>query len=205
MWWLDAMGVLDQRLDEGRSTAEPSLQLTGRADGREVDLRTLQGGGIELAGRLTGVDGRRLRFADDLAVTTGRADARLAALLRRVDAFARAAGLAAEIEAASPVRGARTTGAVSALDLRRAGIGTVVWATGYRRAYPWLHVPVLDRAGEIRHRGGVTAAPGLYVLGMRWQSRRNSANLDGVRHDAVAVVSRVLTHLGAGSTLQRTA
>jgi putative flavoprotein involved in K+ transport len=86
---------------------------------------------------------------------------------------------------------------VSALDLRHAGIGTVIWATGYRRAYPWLQVPVLDRAGEIRHRDGATAAPGLHVIGMRWQSRRNSANLDGVRHDAVTVVSRVLEHLGA--------
>jgi len=202
MWWLDAMGVLDQRLDERRSPAEPSLQLVGRSDGREVDLRSLQDRGVGLAGRLTGVDGSRLRFADDLAGTTRRADARLVDLLRRVDAFAGAAGLAEEIEAASPVRGARTTGAPSALDLRRAGIGTVIWATGYRRAYPWLHVPVLDRAGEIRHRGGATAAPGLHVIGMRWQSRRNSANLDGVRHDAVTVVCRVLEHLGAGSHLR---
>jgi putative flavoprotein involved in K+ transport len=112
--------------------------------------------------------------------------------------------LGAETEA-SPVRAARTGGASSTLDLRRAGIGSVIWATGYRRAYPWLHVPVLDSAGEIRHRAGVTAAPGLYVIGMRWQSRRNSAQLDGVRHDAVAVVSRALDHLGAGSRLRRAA
>ena len=205
MWWLDAMGILDRRLDERRTPAEPSLQLVGRSDGRDIDLRTLQDRGVGLAGRLTGVDGRRLRFADSLAGTTRRADARLADLLRRVDAFAHAAGLADEIEAPSPVRSARTDGAVSALDLGRAGIGSVIWATGYRRAYPWLHVPVLDRAGEIRHRGGATAAPGLHVIGMRWQSRRNSAHLDGVRHDAATVVSRVLDHLGAGSHLRRAA
>ena len=205
MWWLDAMSVLDQRLDERRSTAEPSLQLVGRSDGRDVDLRTLQDRGVRLAGRLTGVEGRRLRFADDLADTTRRADARLVDLLQRADAFARAAGLANEIEAASPVRGARTRGAMSELDLRHAGIGTVIWATGYRRAYPWLHVPVLDQAGEIRHRDGATPAPGLHVIGMRWQSRRNSSNLDGVRHDAVTVVSRVLDHLRAGSHLRRAA
>jgi putative flavoprotein involved in K+ transport len=205
MWWLDAMGVLDQRRDERRSPAEPSLQLVGRSDGRDVDLRTLQDRGVGLAGRLIGVDGRRLRFADDLADTTRHADARLRDLLRRIDAFARAAGLANEIEAALPVRVAPIKGAVSALDLRRAGIGTVIWATGYRRAYPWLHVPVLDQAGEIRHRGGATPAPGLHVIGMRWQSRRNSANLDGVRHDAVTVVSRVLDHLRAGSHLRRAA
>jgi putative flavoprotein involved in K+ transport len=205
MWWLDAMGVLDRRLDERRDPAEPSLQLVGRSDGRDVDLRSLQDRGVALAGRLTGADGRRFRFADDLAATTRRADTRLVDLLRRVDAFARDAGLADEIEAAPPVRRVRTHGALSALDLRRAGIGTVIWATGYRRAYPWLHVPVLDAAGEIRHRGGATAAPGLHVIGMRWQSRRNSAHLDGVRHDAVTVVSQVLDHLGAAANLGRVA
>jgi putative flavoprotein involved in K+ transport len=205
MWWLDAMGVLDRRLDERRDPAEPSLQLVGRSDGRDVDLRSLEDRGVALAGRLTYVDGRQLRFADDLAATTRRADTRLVDLLRRVDAFARGAGLADEIEAAPPVRRVRTKAALSALDLRRAGIGTVIWATGYRRAYPWLHVPVLDGAGEIRHRGGATAAPGLHVIGMRWQSRRNSAHLDGVRHDAATVVSQVLDHLGAASHLGRVA
>jgi putative flavoprotein involved in K+ transport len=205
IWWLDAMGVLDQPLDERRSPAEPSLQLVGRSDGRDVDLRTLQDRGVRLAGRLTGVERRRLRFADDLADTTRRADARWTDLLRRVDAFARAGGLADGIEAVPPVRAVRTAAAPSALDLRHAGIGTVIWATGYRRGYPWLHVPVLDRAGEIRHRRGVTPAPGLYVIGMRWQSRRSSANLDGVRHDAVTVVSRVLEHLGAAPPLRRAA
>jgi putative flavoprotein involved in K+ transport len=165
----------------------------------------LQDRGVDLAGQLTGVDGRRLRFADDLADTTARADAQLVAVLERIDSFARAAGLADELEPASPVRAARTNAAVSELDLRHAGIGTVIWATGYRRAYPWLHVPVLDPAGEIRHRAGTTRAPGLHVIGMRWQSRRNSANLDGVRHDAVTVVSRVLDHLGAGSVSRRAA
>jgi putative flavoprotein involved in K+ transport len=205
MWWLDAMGVLDRRLDERRDPAEPSLQLVGRSDGRDVDLRSLQDRGVTLAGRLTGLDGHRFRFADDVADTTRHADTRLVDLLRRVDAFARGAGLADEIEAAPPVRRVRTKAALSALDLRRAGIGTVIWATGYRRAYPWLHVPVLDEAGEIRYHGSATAAPGLHVVGMRWQSRRNSAHLDGVRHDAVTVVSQVLDHLGAAANLGRVA
>jgi putative flavoprotein involved in K+ transport len=204
MWWLDTMGVLDVRLDERGSPAESSLQLVGRADGRDVDLRALQDRGVELVGRLTGADGHRLRFARDLPETTRRADDRLAELLSKMDAFARAAGLGDGVGPA-PVRAARTTGAATDLDLRRAGIRTVIWATGYRRSYPWLHVPVLDRAGEIRHREGATAAPGLHVIGMRWQSRRNSANLDGVRHDAVKVVSRLVGQLGAAFCLGRVA
>lgn len=73
---------------------------------------------------------------------------------------------------------------VGRLDLRRAGISTVLWATGYRPRYPWLRVPVLGADGCIRHRRGVTDAPGLYAIGLRFQHRRNSTLIDGARHDA---------------------
>lgn len=39
-----------------------------------------------------------------------------------------------------------------------------MWATGYRRYYPWLRLPVLDRSSEIRQRRVRTPVPGLYVL-----------------------------------------
>lgn len=198
MWWLDAMGLLDRPVahpaDRTALLREPSLQLAGRADARAVDLPALQARGVTLAGRLLGVDGPRLRFAADLPATTAVADARLRRLLARIDTYAQETGLAAELDPSAPVCTVRSA-AVTELPL--AGIRTVVWATGYRRAYPWLHVPVLDAAGEIRHAGGVTSVPGLYVLGMRWQSRRNSAFLDGVRHDAATVAARVRADVGA--------
>jgi putative flavoprotein involved in K+ transport len=50
--------------------------------------------------------------------------------------------------------------------------------------YPWLHVPVLDRHGEIVHHAGITSYPGLYVLGLNFQRRRNSSFIDGVGGDA---------------------
>jgi putative flavoprotein involved in K+ transport len=202
MWWLDAMGVLQRRVQPhlAPGPAQPSVQLVGRPDGRDVDLPSLQGRGVTLVGRLTGADGGRLRFADDLPATTTAADGRLAELLARIDAYARAVGLEDEILPRPPEpRSIRPADAPTELDLGRAGIRSVVWATGYRRSYPWLHVPVLDRAGEIRHVHGTTAAPGLHVVGMRLQTRRNSTFIDGVRHDAAAVVGRVLDELGATS------
>jgi putative flavoprotein involved in K+ transport len=195
------MGALDRPLDEhpapAAARAEPSLQLVGNPDGRNVDLLSLHQRGVGLVGRLTGVADRHVRLADDLTETTSRADGQLRRLLRRIDAYAAMAGLAGEIEAPERVRAVPTAGGVAGLDLHHAGIRTVLWATGYRRAYPWLRVPVLTRTGEIRHIGGVTPAPGLYVVGQRWQSRRNSSFLDGVRHDAATVVDRVLDHVGA--------
>jgi putative flavoprotein involved in K+ transport len=202
LWWLDIMGVLDRRtpvhVAPGGSAAEPSVQLVGRPDARDVDLRSLQDRGVALLGRLQGGEGTRLRFAPDLAGTTARADERLTALLRRIDGYARAVGLEDEISPApTGVPAIRPVAPTTELDLGAAGIRSVVWATGYRRSYPWLHVPVLDPGGDIRHVAGTTAAPGLHVVGMRLQTRRSSTFLDGVRHDAAAVVGRILDDLGA--------
>jgi putative flavoprotein involved in K+ transport len=73
-------------------------------------------------------------------------------------------------------------------------VNTVLWATGYRREYPWLHIPVLDAKGEIIHRGGVTPHPGLYVLGLQFMRRRNSAFLDGVGADAADLTAHIIQH-----------
>ena len=68
----------------------------------------------------------------------------------------------------------------------------MIWATGYQPAYPWLRVPVLDRHGQIAHSRGVTSVPGLYVLGLKFQYRRNSSFVDGVASDARFVAAHVM-------------
>lgn len=83
------------------------------------------------------------------------------------------------------------------LDLVSAGITTAIWETGFRRDYSWLDAPVLDADGEPEHEHGITAAPGLYFLGLRWQSRRSSSFLDGVAADA----DHVTEHLAARAQL----
>jgi putative flavoprotein involved in K+ transport len=200
LWWLDAMGLLDRPVtaaDRARPQADPSLQLAGRPDARDVDLPALQRRGVTLTGRLVGFDGGRVRFAPDLHASTTAADTRLRRLLTRVDAYAEASDLSGGTSAGGSFATAHISGAPTELNLRAAGIRTVLWATGYRRAYPWLHVPVLDAAGEIRQTAGATPAAGLYVVGMRLQTRRNSTFLDGVRHDATLVAARVLADVGA--------
>ncbi len=73
----------------------------------------------------------------------------------------------------------------------RAGIGTVVWATGHRRSYDWIDLPIFDSLGEIGQRRGVTSLPGAYVLGQRFQHRRDSNFIDGVGRDAAFVADHI--------------
>lgn len=195
--WLSAIGVLDRTReslrDPGAPPDEPSLQLVGRPDHRDVDLASLQRRGVSLAGRLLGADGTHLRFAADLGATTAAADAALDRLRRRVDALADHVGAAPD---EGPIRPVLADRAPNALNLRRHGISAVIWATGYRRHHPWLRLPVLDADGDIVHDGGQAAIPGLHVVGTPWQTRRSSVTLDGVRHDAARVTDVIASRHG---------
>jgi putative flavoprotein involved in K+ transport len=191
-WWLHRTGILDQTIDQMRDARSarraPSLQLSGRR--HRVDLEALAAGGVILAGRLAAADGWSVAFADDLPATTGAAQARMERLLRSIEAFIapgvddQTGPLPGVDDQTGPLPAFTAPAGPAHLNLSRAGITTVIWATGYRPAYPWLRVPVLDRHGEIDHRRGVTRVPGLYVIGLRFLHRRNSSFVDGVGPDA---------------------
>jgi putative flavoprotein involved in K+ transport len=70
-------------------------------------------------------------------------------------------------------------------------VGVVVWATGYRSDYGWLHIPGVVREGQVVHRRGVTQIPGLYFLGLSWQHTRGSALLGFVNDDAAYLADRI--------------
>jgi putative flavoprotein involved in K+ transport len=191
--WLAATGDLDTTIDEVADPAAakrtPSIPLTGAGGGQQLDLAVLQAAGVALTGRLLGFSGRHAILADDLAASAQAADRRMRRVLAKLDRFIERGGDApaamqlAEITAPPPPR---------VLDLRTAGIGTVLWATGYRRAYPWLRVPGALEDGEVVHRHGITPVPGLYVLGLRFQRRRSSHFIGGVGDDAAAIAEHVL-------------
>ena len=84
------------------------------------------------------------------------------------------------------------TSSPTRLDLRAERIGTVLLATGFVPDHPWLRLPITEPDGSIRQRRGVTPAPGVYVVGQRFQHRRDSGFIDGARRDARDVVAHLL-------------
>ena len=195
-WWLDQIGALDRSVDDVHSPEdarrEPSMQLIGRTNAVNVDLPTLVADGLVLLGRLSAVDSSVAHFAHDLEANTRAADERLCGVLSRIDRHIAANHLAEQsLPPERPFR-RRAPRAVSRLDLRRAGVTTVIWATGHRRDYSWLHLPVLRPDGDLMHRYGITPVPGLYALGQRFQRTRRSNFLDGVGADAVAITQHLL-------------
>ena len=195
-WWLLRLGLFDTTIetvrDSGRAPFSPSLQVAGGPDRHRVDLASLQSDGVRLVGRVSAADGNRVRLSSDLPDLCADADRRLHWLLAAVDAHIDAAGNGRDHPPSPPFARMAVPSNVATLDLRLAGIRTVVWATGHRRAYPWLDVPVLDQRGEIRQRHRVTPIPGMYVLGHRFQHYRSSNWVCGVGHDAAHVTDLIL-------------
>jgi putative flavoprotein involved in K+ transport len=197
MHWLDVLGTLDERAHAMRNLAasrnQPSLQLVGRPDHSSLDLPILERAGVRLVGRTRDACGHQMRFARDLPLTTAAADAKLNRILTRIDRFATRAGL--KLPEAERPSAFTAPAAAEALDLRDMGIRTVLWATGFRRRYPWLKVPVFDSRGEIRQHGGITPAPGIYTLGLMFMRRRNSYFIDGVGQDAQELADTIAARL----------
>ena len=78
-------------------------------------------------------------------------------------------------------------------------VGVVVWATGYRSDYTWIHIPAAVEHGQVVHRRGVTKIAGLYFLGLSWQHTRGSALLGFVNQDAAYLADQIAAHHHAGA------
>jgi len=203
-WWMDATGLNDERYDQvenlRRARALSSFQIAGYADRRNIDLNALTSLGVALIGRLAVVRDGKAQFSGSLRNLCELADLKQNRLLNTIDEWAAANGVS---DAVDPPHRPEPTRVVASpplgLDFRRAGIRTIVWATGFRPDYSWLDIPLLDAKGNIRHDGGVvTEAPGLYVMGLPFLRRRKSTLMDGAGDDARDLSAHLASHLAAG-------
>jgi putative flavoprotein involved in K+ transport len=98
---------------------------------------------------------------------------------------------AAGVERVPPTAGARD-GLPLLADGRTLEVANVVWCTGYRYDFSWIDLPVLDDDGRPRHdRGVVPGQPGLYFVGLFFQTSITSALLGGVGSDAGHVAAKL--------------
>jgi putative flavoprotein involved in K+ transport len=78
-------------------------------------------------------------------------------------------------------------------------VAAVVWATGFRQAFDWIHLPVLGEDGWPREARGVVAeCPGLFFCGLSFQYAFSSMLLAGVGRDAAWVADRIADRHRAG-------
>lgn len=195
--WLDDMGHYRRSIGEFADADAVRLRanhyVTGRDGGHDIDLRAFATEGMHLHGRLTGIGGTVLHFADDLRRNLDGADAVSESIKDAIDAHIAAHGIVAPAEPRytpvwSPPEGP------SELDAGR--LAAVVWATGFGRDDRWIEVGVFDGRGHPAHERGVTACPGLYFLGLPWQHTWGSGRFHGVADDAAHLARRITAFAG---------
>ena len=205
-WWMDGVGLLDERYDQVedlvRARKVPSPQLVGTPERVTLDLNALSALGVRLVGRFAGVDGGTAQFSGSLRNVCALADLKLGRLLGRFDEWAAEAGLDGELP--EPHRFDPTEVEASpalTIDLASNNVKTIVWATGFKPDYSWLDVPVLDRKGQVRHEGGVVAdAPGMYLMGLNFLRRRKSSFIHGAGDDARDLSDHLAAYLDERSS-----
>jgi putative flavoprotein involved in K+ transport len=149
--WLIDTGLMDQTVDELPSrdaifACNPTL--TGNDDGHDCNPLTLEAEGVVLVGRLEQFSDGRARFADDVGENLAKGLAFVANLTSRCDEYVRRQGLDLPDPEPSPDASRSDRPALRKLHLSRDGIGTVLFATGYRTDFGWIRLPVIGGDGR---------------------------------------------------------
>jgi len=169
--------------------------VTGRDGGRDIDLRLRATEGMELYGRLLNVSGDRLVVGDDLAQCLDQADQVAESIKTSIDTFIAKKGISAPTEPRySPVWSPPHER--PELDLRAAGITSVVWCIGFRADYSWIDLPVFNGRGQPVHVRGVTSLPGIYFLGLPWLYTWGSGRFSGIARDAGYLAEHIEARVG---------
>ncbi|WP_127506624.1 NAD(P)-binding domain-containing protein [Actinoplanes solisilvae] len=194
--WLRELGLLEQSREKTPEEVRraPQVAVSGSGGGRTMALQQLARDGITLLGKLVGADGARFRLAGDLAHNMKAADDFAARFRAQIDRHlgAETPGDVDPVEAPLGYEPASPT----ELDAATAGIGSVVWCTGMRPDTGWLPADVVDPSGTPEQHDGALALPGLFVVGLPWQTHRGSGILYGMATDAADVASQISNYLG---------
>ena len=192
-WWLGVLGKWDAPAPKP-GTEHIAIAVSGADGGKTIDFRRLAGEGMNLVGLTAGYENGVMRFAPDLADNIRRGDANYLSVLREANAYAERNGLNLPLEPEAHEIGPDPdcmTNPILELDLKKAGITTILWATGYALDFGWLKVDAFDENGRPKHQRGVSSEPGIYFLGLPWLSRRGSSFIWGVWHDARFIADQI--------------
>jgi len=193
VWWLGVLGKWDMETPKA-GTEHVTIAVSGAHGGETIDFRRLAAAGMTLVGRTESFSGGVLHFAADLADNIAAGDANYLSVLDEADAYVARNDLDLPEEPDARLIGPDpdcVTDPLRELNLKDAGVTTVIWATGFTNDFGWLQVDAFDDQGRPRHQRGVSAERGVYFLGLPWLSQRGSSFIWGVWHDAKHIADHI--------------
>ncbi|VVP06249.1 putative oxidoreductase CzcO [Pseudomonas fluorescens] len=192
--WLAEMGYYEIGVDthplrEGVRD-NTNHYVTGRDGGRDIDLRSFAREGMELFGRLEGLQGTRLQFANNLGESLDSADAVYNRINTSIDKYIEQHAI--DAPPGAPYAPVWVPGQERGeLDLVDEGITSIIWCIGFSPDFTWVEAPVFNGRGHPGHQRGITAQPGLYFLGLPWLYTWGSGRFSGVAQDARYLVDYI--------------
>ena len=193
--WMDEMGFSDRTVDQLPSPKVKfagSAHGTGKDGGHTINLHQFARDGVVLLGHIESIQGDRIVLAPDLKENLSKADEFEVDFASKIDEYIEKIGLDAPIETLTEMRDGYMAELIRELDLKSAGITSVIWATGFKFDFSLVKLPAFDEDGYPVQQRGVTAYPGLYFIGLPFLHTRNSGLLFGVGADAAHVASAIV-------------
>ncbi|TCU11687.1 MSMEG_0569 family flavin-dependent oxidoreductase [Rhizobium sullae] len=197
--WLADIGQYDITVEHDGMTKkkhDTNHYLTGRDGGRDVDLRKFALEGMALYGRMSGVTGGKMLFEPNLKANLDGADRVYNGINALIDRHITEKNIEApDGSVYEPVW--EPEAEKIDLDLKAAGVTSIIWATGFSPDWSFVGLPIFDGSAYPVHRRGVTAVDGVYVLGLPWLWTWGSGRFLSVGKDAEHVVGHLTTRLSA--------
>ncbi|MET0885523.1 MAG: FAD-dependent oxidoreductase, partial [Mycetocola sp.] len=193
VWWLGVLGKWEVATPP-KGAEHVTISVSGAHGGHTVDFRDLAASGIQLVGSTVSYSDGVVRFNGDLSRNIAAGDANFLSVLDEADAYIARNGLNLPEEPEARLLGPYpdcVSTPLGELDLTRAGVTSIVWATGYKTDFAWLKVDAFDEQGRPRHDHGVSSEQGVYFLGLPWLSHRGSSFIWGVWHDAKYIADKI--------------
>jgi len=192
-WWLAALGKWDEVKVKPKKE-HVAFAVSGYEGGKTIDFRKLAHSGITLVGITRAYVGGVMTFDEGLGKNIAQGDADYFDVLREADEYIIRNGLDLPPEPDAwviPADPESLTHPILSLDLAKAGITTILWATGFKYDFNWLDVAAFDDKGDPLQKRGISAEKGIYFLGLPNLTNRSSSFIWGVWHDAKYIADHI--------------
>lgn len=197
--WLLRVGFYDVRTDDvtdprDLETRQPQVSGVG-PQGHTLSLQSLARRGAVVAGKVDGARGTvvglqpnaadHVRFGDEVS-------RRIKGVIEQYIAAHHLDVPPPEPDPADePDINTACASSITALDLKKENIRSIIWATGFTGDFSYLKDRVINGNGRPVHRNGISDVPGLYFAGLPWLRKRKSGIINGILEDAAFIAEQV--------------
>ncbi len=192
--WMQKMGYFERTVDQlppGQAKFAASAHGTGKNGGHTINMHQFVRDGIDLVGRIRDIQHDLISIQPGLHDCLRKADQFEEEFVQEVDQYIEEHHLSAPEETLPHLDDGFYIPERRELNLREAGIRSIIWATGYAYDFSWVRCPVLGDDGLPMHNRGVTPCPGLYFIGMPFLHSGKSGLIYGCAEDAAHIAKAI--------------